>query len=260
MVSSRIIGDPSLPSILFLHGFMGSGEDWMQIALRLQSSFCSILIDLPGHGNASSAAYDQSWGMQETSQAIIAELQRINVKHCYLVGYSMGGRIALHLTLNYPEFFKQTILESASPGLATAEEQKARIKKDATLARRLLKEDYSEFLEWWYQIPLFQGISEHSDYPAMMERRLKNNPANLAKSLADIGTGSQPSLWEKLRDNSTPILLISGEKDMKFQVIAERMVHSGRRISRTVIPGCGHNCHFEQPKAFCRILMDSFTE
>lgn len=260
MVSSRVIGDRALPPIVFLHGFMGSGEDWMQIALHLQHSFCSVLVDLPGHGNASSAAHDQVWGMQETSQAIIADIQRMDVQDCYLVGYSMGGRIALYLTLNYPELFKQTILESASPGLTSAEERKARIEQDATLARRLIKDDYNEFLEWWYQLPLFQGISEHPNYPAMIERRLKNEPANLAKSLRDIGTGRQPSLWEKLEDNSVPILLINGDKDVKFQGIAERMVHSGRGISRTRIPDCGHNCHFEQPRAFCRVLMDSFAE
>ncbi len=260
MVASRIVGDPSLTPVIFLHGFMGSGDDWMPIATALQHSYCSILIDLPGHGKTNNAARDHIWGMAETSRAIVAELRRINVQNCFLVGYSMGGRIALYLTLNYPELFKQTILESASPGLASEEEQKARIEKDATLARRLLKEDYSEFLEWWYQLPLFRGISGHSDYPAMIERRLRNQPANLAKSLMDIGTGSQPSLWGKLGDNTVPILLINGDKDGKFQRISERMVRSGRMIIRTTISNCGHNCHFEQPKAFSKILNEFFTE
>lgn len=260
MVSSQIIGDPSLPAIVFLHGFMGSGEDWINIAMAVQRSYCSVLVDLPGHGRANSAVHSLSWGMAETSRAIISELQRINVQQCYLVGYSMGGRIALYLAMNHPKLFKQTILESASPGLATAREQKARIEQDRKLADRLLTENYGEFLDWWYQIPLFQGIAGHPDYPAMIERRLKNQPANLAKSLTDIGTGRQPSLWGKLRGNTVPILLVTGDKDRKYQGIAERMAHSGRMISRTTISNCGHNCHFEQPMAFSSVLKASFLE
>jgi len=166
----------------------------------------------------------------------------------------MGGRLALYLALHYPERFTRIVLESASPGLLSASERAERREHDRALAEKLAGTDLAEFLAEWYANPLFESMKKDERSHAMLERRLRNDAAGLAKSLLFMGTGTQPSLWGELESNKIPLLLLAGEFDVKFKRIAERMKESCPHSEVKIAPGCGHNIHFENPELFAAIL------
>jgi 2-succinyl-6-hydroxy-2,4-cyclohexadiene-1-carboxylate synthase len=249
-LACRITGKEQRPTVLFLHGFMGSGDDWEVIISLLGKNFRCLTVDLPGHGQTASLNHYLCWDMENTAAAIISLLKKFAIKKCFLAGYSMGGRLALYLALHYPHFFSKLILESASPGLKTIEERKTRIEQDDRLAVQLENSDFKFFLSEWYQQALFRGLSELPQFEEMFQRRLNNDPQALAKSLREMGTGRQPSLWKKLFHNRIPLLLVVGEKDRKFRSIAEETASICSFATVKVIKSCGHNVHFEKPGIF----------
>jgi 2-succinyl-6-hydroxy-2,4-cyclohexadiene-1-carboxylate synthase len=192
--------------------------------------------------------------MPKIAEAIISLLDKLNITKCFLVGYSMGGRLALYLTLNFPERFYKVILESASPGLATEPEQLERVKRDAQIARKLARStskiDFAAFLFNWYNQPIFGSIKNHPEFKIMLESRLQNHPQELTKSLQFMGTGSQPSLWDKLPNNQIPLLLMVGENDAKFIDINTEMAQICRASQLKIINNSAHNVHFENTSEF----------
>ena len=129
------------PIIIFLHGFMGNIHEFDEAIKLLFNDFSYLTIDLPGHGKTQVLGDDECYTMASTAQAIISLLDKLNINQCYLIGYSMGGRLALYLTLHFPQRFIKVVLESASPGLATEIKRLARIKSDAQIivARSAIK-------------------------------------------------------------------------------------------------------------------------
>jgi 2-succinyl-6-hydroxy-2,4-cyclohexadiene-1-carboxylate synthase len=145
-------------------------------------------------------------------------------------------------------------LESASPGLLTEAERLQRVKSDEQIARKLIRcveeSDFKAFLLNWYNQPIFGYIKNHPEFERMIESRLQNNPLELAKSLRFMGTGCQPCLWEKLEENTNPLLLLVGEYDEKFIVINKKMAEVCKFAALQVISNSGHNIHFESTLAF----------
>jgi 2-succinyl-6-hydroxy-2,4-cyclohexadiene-1-carboxylate synthase len=229
--------------ILFLHGFMGDRHDFNEVIDRLSDSFRCLSLDLPGHGQAIGNE-DGQYGMAETAKTVIQRLEQLGIQQCFLVGYSMGGRLALYLAVHFATRFKKVVLESASPGLKTKAERQARIRQDQQLAARLETENFADFLEQWYRQPLFR--STRFSVQELCDRRLHNQPQELAKSLRHMGTGVQPSLWGELGRGR--MLLVVGEWDEKFVEINRQMQRGGAQLE--VVPGCGHNVHLEQPGEF----------
>lgn len=86
----------------------------------------------------------------------------------------------------------------------------------------------------------------------------------LANSLRGVGTGAQPSLWERLPALRIPVLLIAGALDAKFRRTAERMTERLPNARLEIVPDAGHAMHFERPELFdaivsdfCRTVIDS---
>ena len=208
-------GNINKPLILFLHGFMGNNHEFDEAISLLINDFYCLNIDLPGHGKTQVLGNDDCYSMAKTADAIINLLDKIKVSPCFLIGYSMGGRLALYLTLNYPQRFQKVILESASPGLSTEKERLERMKRDGQIAKKLErmieKDDFRKFLDNWYKQSIFGNIKNHPQFEQMIENRLQNHPVELAKSLRFMGTGVQPSLWNKLPNNQVPLLLLVGK-------------------------------------------------
>ncbi len=251
-ISIRRSGKRSAPAILFLHGFMGDAWDWEAVVNLLESDFQCFLVDLPGHGRNRSPEVGVSWSMENTARAVVYTLDNAGISSCFLIGYSMGGRLALYLALKHPRYFQKVILEGASPGIRHPDERRQRRELDEKRAERLENSDFRTFLREWYRQPLFQGLPENDAFPNMLQRRLRNNPHHLAKVLRELGTGAQPSLWNELPEVKIPLLLMVGEKDKKFRAIAEEMCQTSSRIRMAVIPGCGHNVHVEAPQLFTK--------
>ncbi|AFY48103.1 2-succinyl-6-hydroxy-2,4-cyclohexadiene-1-carboxylate synthase [Nostoc sp. PCC 7524] len=254
----NLISNTDKPFIIFLHGFMGNIHEFDEAIKFLGDDFSYLTLDLPGHGKTQVLGGDEYYTMANTAAAIISLLQQLNITKCFLVGYSMGGRLALYLTLHFPEYFDKVILESASPGLATETERLDRVKRDAQIARKLArsldKNDFAIFLLNWYNQPIFGYVKNHTGFNDVLENRLQNCPTELAKSLQFMGTGSQPSLWEKLTDNQVPLLLLVGEKDEKFIDINKEIAKICQVSQLKIIPNAAHNIHFENTLDFVHHL------
>ncbi|AUB38945.1 menH, 2-succinyl-6-hydroxy-2,4-cyclohexadiene-1-carboxylate synthase [Nostoc flagelliforme CCNUN1] len=241
---------------------MGNINEFDEAIKVVAEDFSYLSLDLPGHGKTQVLGSDEYYKIQPTAQAIINLLDELKIDKCYLIGYSMGGRLALYLTLHFPERFIKVVLESASPGLATEAERLERIRRDAQIARKLsrsiIQTDFATFLSNWYNQPIFGYIKNHPEYDRMIESRLQNNPHELDKSLRLMGTGCQPSLWEKLQENKIPLLLLVGEYDKKFISINTEMAQLCEFCQLKIISNAGHNIHFKNTLVFVENIKDFF--
>ena len=236
---------------VFLHGFMGRGKDWDLILSNLCVDFHCIALDLPGHGDTPFPESKDFSGFLACSRAIITCLDGMGVNKCNLVGYSMGGRLALSLALLYPQRFHKVVVESGSPGLQTQAEREVRCCHDNRLAQRLESEDFQEVLQDWYKQPLFTSISKDPElFSRMFQSRMGNNPHGLARSLREMGTGMQPNFWPMLSQGQCPLLLIVGSEDNKFLRMAKEIARSYPDSKVVIAKGCGHNVHSEAPDFF----------
>ena len=258
-------GDLSHPAILFLHGFMGDRTEFELTIADVSKQFYCVAINLPAHGETDITEQitdqDDYYTIQSTANLVIKFLDFLRVERCFLVGYSMGGRLALYLAIHFPQYFYKVVLESASAGLRTASEKSDRLTKDQKLATELehLKHhDFRLFLENWYQQPIFASLRSHPNFPQMLEKRLNNSPAQLAKSLRNLSIGMQPSLWEKLSENEIPLLLLVGKLDLKFVQINQQMKQLCKLSQLEIVPNCGHNIHFENPNLFVEKIQAFF--
>jgi len=248
-------GPDDAPPLLLLHGFMGSSAEWDEVAAALRDGHRLLIPDLPGHGLSTGLPYPDSYAMQGATDALISLLDAENVDRCAVAGYSMGGRLALYLALRHPERVNRLLVESASPGLATEEERAARRAADEKLAQRLETEDLREFVEDWYQQPLFANLARDEELlRRTIEARLQNDPHELARSLCAMGTGSQPSLWEELPELKVPTLAVVGEEDAKFVRIAREVERRSANVRVVVVPGTGHSVHAEALGAYILML------
>ncbi|MFX3617010.1 MAG: 2-succinyl-6-hydroxy-2,4-cyclohexadiene-1-carboxylate synthase [Sporolactobacillus sp.] len=251
-VSSEGTGEP----LVLLHGFTGSMADWEQLLPEWVSVFQVIRIDLLGHGQTGSPDSPNRYSMDQQILDLIGILDLLGIKQANVLGYSMGGRVALSLACLHPERIKCLILESVSPGLSNLKERQARRQHDQKLSRFISDEGMEAFVNFWENIPLFETQKKLPD--ALRDRvrssRLANHPLGLAGSLLGMGTGSQPSWWNKLKRLKMPVLLVTGKKDQKFCRIASEMARLIKRCDWQIAEDCGHNIHLEDQMAFSRIL------
>lgn len=252
-------GNKAQPLILFLHGFMGNSHEFDDVISLLSDQFCCLTVDLPGHGKTQVLGGEECYRMSNTAHALIDWLDQLNVETCFLVGYSMGGRLALYLNLYFPHRFSKIVLESASPGLKLHRDRLERKQHDFELAKTLEESDFLSFLENWYAQPLFASLKKHPKFKYLIENRLQNNPVELAKSLRNLSSGCQPCLWEKIKENQNSLLLLAGEYDTKFIAINSEMAKLCQSATLEVVSNCGHNIHFENPKTFVANVLTFLT-
>ncbi|WP_368013256.1 2-succinyl-6-hydroxy-2,4-cyclohexadiene-1-carboxylate synthase [Laspinema palackyanum] len=255
----QIFGNPQNPCILFLHGFMGRSDNFSEVIQHLSDKFYCVTVDLPGHGRTRIVGGDECYQMPKTAQGLMELLDELGIFRCYLLGYSMGGRLALYLTLHFPERFEKVILESASPGLSSADARSQRRHRDEILAQQLETGDFYSFLSQWYQQPLFDSVRYHPSFDRLFQNRLQNQPKTLATSLREMGSGSQPSLWELLPSHSVPLLLLVGEWDRKFQEINHQMTQVCPVAQLEIIADSGHTIHWENPSAYLKSVIKFFS-
>ncbi len=237
-------------TIVFLHGFLGSKLDLQPIAQPLQNSMDTFCLDLPGHGQAVDLPA-KTYSFLGAANFILEQIQHLPKPALY--GYSMGGRLGLYLGLTHPDRFSHLFLESTSPGLPTQANRASRRTQDAKLATEL-QSDFPAFLKSWYNTELFTTLRAHPSFPELLSRRHTNDPTELAKALQGMGTGSQPSLWKKLKAVPIPIDLLVGTEDWKFLTLNQKMAFTAPNARLNIIPGVGHNIHVEDPETIDRIL------
>jgi len=253
-------GRSDRPPLLLLHGFLGSGSDWDGIVEHFTDRFYCITVDLLGHGQSVGRTDPSAYSFLGARDAIVSIVDRLHIRDVNLIGYSMGGRLALSVAIHAPSVFSNVVLESSSPGLETPIDQAERSAQDDELATEIESTDLSTFLDRWYAQPIFSSLLARSDLLNRLKAaRLRQRANELACALRGLSTGRQPSYWDQLARMNVPLLLVAGELDQKYIRIGENMASLCKEARTAIIPGAGHNTHVENPEAFIRVV-DSFFE
>lgn len=251
----RLSGNVDGRLLVFLHGFLGDKSDWDAIVPAFEKRHHCLAIDLPGHGE-SRIADTNAWGFVETATAIIELVDEAGADTFSVIGYSMGGRLALYLSTIYAMRTDVLVLESASPGLRSDHERCARRDRDEALARKLESANLTTFLDAWYRQPLFASLHRDPEMFANLKaHRANQDNHQLAEALRTLGTGVQPSLWSEWENNHIPTLLVAGALDEKYLAIAREMGEICPAAEVAILPDCGHNVHFENPTVYTERIL-----
>ena len=188
-----------MPVVVFLHGFTGSARDWDAIIRDGTGLFKSYAIDLPGHGENIHHENQDAYSFLGAAKIAADSIKQITNTPVHLVGYSMGGRIAIYVALRWPTLFASLIIESATAGLSDHDSRQKRMCVDSKLAKQIFSMSIDEFLSEWYSQPLFASLSNEQK-ENIIHARLENNVLELGKSLEGLSIGAQPSLWDRRKD------------------------------------------------------------
>jgi len=234
--------------VVLLHGFTHTGASWDPVVAALGERYRALAPDIRGHGSAAARE-------PVTLEAVLDDLAAVAPPRFTLVGYSMGGRLALHAALA-PALagrIERLVLIGASPGLADPAERAARRSADERLAGEVDQMTIEHFVRRWEQTPVLAGqppeiaAAVHAD-------RMRNRPAGLARALRGLGTGALPPLWDRLGEIVVPVALVVGERDTKFTAIASDVARALADVEVVVVQGAGHAVHLEAPRRVALLI------
>lgn len=251
------------PSLVFLHGLLGTGEDWQAIIGNLSADYQCICIDLPGHGRSQ---YIEVNDFTQVQQLIVATLAQYELDNIILVGYSLGARIVMQIACNpIPEWrylLQGVLLESGNPGLHTTAKQLQRWLHDLNWAIRFSQESFADVLADWYQQGVFVSLTPEQKSALIRTRcqvhtdRLGFEPGTqIGKMLTATSLAKQGDLLPQLQLLPYPLRMICGELDPKFHHLTR-----DSQLEYQVISQAGHNIHAEQPDVFSQIVRDFIND
>ncbi|MGD0453102.1 MAG: 2-succinyl-6-hydroxy-2,4-cyclohexadiene-1-carboxylate synthase [Solirubrobacteraceae bacterium] len=234
-------------SVVLLHGFGGTHRAWDGVIAALdRERYRPLALDLPGHGEAADVE------RPITCAGCVARVLARAPERFVLCGYSMGGRVALHVALAAPERVARLVLVSTSAGIEDVAERAARREADERLARELETVPFEQFIERWRTQPLFAEDPPEVGTLAREDQR-RNRPDALAAALRGIGTGQMASLWDRLGELEMPVTVLAGERDAKFRALGQRM-SALLPDARLVVAAGGHSLPLESPQAVASAL------
>ncbi|WP_226647077.1 2-succinyl-6-hydroxy-2,4-cyclohexadiene-1-carboxylate synthase [Mesobacillus subterraneus] len=244
--------------LVLLHGFTGAASTWKPFCPIWGQHSTLLMVDLIGHGETESPGDMARYDIKKAAMDLKELLDQLGIERADFLGYSMGGRTAITFASLFPERVRKLVLESTTPGMVNYEDREARIQQDHKLADKIENEGLERFIDFWESIPLFKS---QLNLPAevreqIRSQRLRNDPVGLANSLRGMGTGAQPSWWDKLEVFDFETLLITGELDEKFCRIATDMASRLPNPTHLTINGCGHAIHVEEREKFGTIVSE----
>jgi 2-succinyl-6-hydroxy-2,4-cyclohexadiene-1-carboxylate synthase len=251
-IETIINNESSDDSLFFLHGFTGCAMDWLPIVSSLNKRFNYYLVDLVGHGKSDSPKEGYNYFID----SIVNQLREIIISLCnkniVLVGYSLGGRVALNFALKNRMLLKGLILESSSWGISDEYLKDKRAEEDERLAEFIENNPIEKFIDYWMNLDLFNTQRRFSNEmrSQIRERKLENNKIGLANSLRYSGTGKMEPLSNSIKDLTLKTLLVTGGLDSKFTDINDNMVKFLTNAEHLIIKNAGHNTHLEEPQRF----------
>ena len=240
------------PLVCF-HGFSGSGSTWDGIEVP---GYRLIRIDSMGHGRSARPMELQPYELPQMLSDLHRVIYAVAGERYALMGYSMGARLALLYTLEYPEEVSHLVLESGSVGIEDKVARQERYFADKALGNRIREQDIQWFSETWAKLDIFktQQSLPVKVQQQIQRRRLLNSPHALAFTLEGSGQGTMPYVGHRLSELTMPVCYISGELDTKYTAIGAQYFGDVHRI----VPQVGHNVHVEAPEAYRQILKQFF--
>ncbi len=234
-------------SVVLLHGFGGTSRIWDGLVEHLPAErYRPLALDLPGHGQQTDAARPIAF------DGCVASVLERSPERFVLAGYSMGGRIALHVALAAPERIVRLVLISTTAGIEDPAERACRRERDRRLAQEIEKGSIEGFSERWRAQPMFAEDPQEVDRLARADQA-RNRPDGVAAALRGIGTGEMPPLWERLGELRMPITIVVGDRDVKFHALARRMAELLEDATLKMVRG-GHVLPLENPSAVADAL------
>jgi 2-succinyl-6-hydroxy-2,4-cyclohexadiene-1-carboxylate synthase len=233
--------------LLLLHGFTQTGRGWDEVVRHLGGErYRPLAPDLRGHGSAGARRpIDMA--------SCVADVAALVPGRFALAGYSMGGRIALHVALAHPDRVSRLVLVSTTAGIEDDGERAARRERDEALADWIEDHEIDEIADRWGAQPLFADQSPQVAAVARADR-LRNDLGGLAASLRGIGTGVMAPVWERLGELSMPVAVLAGARDAKFVALAQRLAAALPEGRLTIVAGAGHALTLEAPDAVAAAL------
>ena len=235
--------------LVLLHGFTNTGASWDQVMAALPERYRPLAPDIRGHGAAASVRPVSLAG-------VVGDVGALTPGPLDLVGYSMGGRLALHVALALPGRVGRLVLIGASPGIADAAARAERRAADDALADEVEAMTIEAFADRWAKTGVLADQPPEVLARAQAER-LRNTPAGLAAALRGLGTGALPSLWDRLGEVSARVEIVVGERDAKFQAIAGEMAAALPDARVHVIGEAGHAVHLEAPGRVAQVIAEA---
>ncbi len=256
------VGDASLSyfvagtgrPVTLLHGFTQSGRSWREVIAKMPEGWKWIVPDLRGHGETQ-IWKGSSCSMDACTEDMVKLWDALEVEKSHLVGYSMGGRLALHIAAHRPERVLSVLTIGAHAGL-DEDARKGRRQGDEALASRIERDGLEAFVEYWGSLPLFAGLERRGpNYVAEVRaERMRNRVAGLACSLRGMGAGSMQPLWDWLGSVTFPSTFVAGQLDHGYVASARRLAATVPNGRVEIVPRAGHAVHQERPEAFSRVL------
>ena len=242
--------------VTLLHGFTQSGRSWQEVIAKMPEGWMWIVPDLRGHGDTQTRP-----GAPCSMDACMRDLEmlwnHLGVARTHLVGYSMGGRLALHVAARRPERVLSLLTIGAHAGLEE-EAREGRRQGDEALAKRIEQDGLEAFVDHWSSLPLFAGLERRG--PAFLAQaraeRMNNHVAGLACSLRGMGAGVMEPLWDDLISVRFPCTFVAGQLDHGYVTSARRLASTVPNGRVEVVPRAGHDVSHERPEAFARLLGD----
>jgi 2-succinyl-6-hydroxy-2,4-cyclohexadiene-1-carboxylate synthase len=240
--------------VTLLHGFTQSGTSWREVISRMPEGWMWIVPDLRGHGETQTR-HGAPCSMAACTDDLEKLWDELGMERTHLVGYSMGGRLALHVAARRPERVLSLLTIGAHAGL-DEDAREGRRRGDEALAQRIEQDGIEAFVDFWGSLPLFAGVERRGPaYVAQIRaQRLQNHVAGLACSLRGMGAGVMEPVWDELVRVPFPCTFVAGQLDHGY-------VASARRLATTVLSGhaevilrAGHAVQQERPDAFARVL------
>jgi len=238
--------------LIALHGFTGTGRDFAPLAASLRRQAMTVMPDLLGHGQSDAPAEPDRYRLEQAVRDVLAVANGLGLGSFDLLGYSMGGRIAMRVALAAPERVHRLVLESASPGIRDPEERRRRQAADEDLARSIERDGLPAFVERWLGQDLFRSLRQlpARRYEALRQEKLGQRPEGLAASLRGGGAGVDPDVWSALGAIRQRVLLIGGMEDQKYLGILQQMADALPDARLVRVPRVGHTVHLERPRLF----------
>ncbi|CAH0533842.1 2-succinyl-6-hydroxy-2, 4-cyclohexadiene-1-carboxylate synthase [Vibrio stylophorae] len=251
------------PVLVLIHGFLGSSHDWHRTIEHLPVNQPVLAIDLPGHGRSPLLDPNDAearWDMAQICDAIKRTINYCGVREYWLVGYSLGARLAMQYAVrsqSQDAGLLGVMLEAGHPGLTESAERPARWHHDQAWAHRFESEPLAQVLDDWYQQGVFASLNRRQR-GKLIALRAENHGPSLAMMMRQCSLAKQPD-WRLHWPSDLKTHYLVGAQDDKFMALAQQLAQQSGWHCHTIAKA-GHNTHQQQPRAFAARMMQILNQ